>query len=35
MFVGQKMFKTILQGMDNANERGDLCLNHEIPENKN
>ena len=31
---GQKMFKTILQGMNNADEKGDLCLEHEIIDNQ-
>ncbi|MEK6817165.1 MAG: hypothetical protein AABX80_00010 [Nanoarchaeota archaeon] len=31
---GQRMFKAILQSMNNANEKGDLCLEHEIPEDK-
>ncbi|MEK6824183.1 MAG: hypothetical protein AABY06_04065 [Nanoarchaeota archaeon] len=31
---GQKMFNAILQGMNDADKKGDLCLEHEIPENQ-
>ena len=29
---GEKMFNAILKNMEDANERGDLCLNHETSE---
>mgnify|MGYP001614304230 FL=1 len=31
---GQRMFSTILKGMNDANAKGDLCLEHEIPEDQ-
>ena len=31
---GGKMFNAILQGMNDADKKGDLCLEHEIPENQ-
>ena len=31
---GQRMFNAILQGMNNANAKGDLCLEHEIPKDQ-
>ncbi len=27
---GEKMFSAILKNMEEANERGDLCLNHDL-----
>ena len=32
---GQRMFNTILQSMNQADEKGDLCFEHEIPPEKN
>lgn len=31
---GEKMFNAIVQNMENARSKGDLCLEHEIPEKR-
>ena len=31
---GEKMFNAIVQNMENARDKGDLCLEHEISENQ-
>lgn len=31
---GPKMFKAILQGMNDANAKGDLCLQHDVIEDR-
>lgn len=31
---GDKMFSAIVQNMEDARNKGDLCLEHEIPENQ-
>jgi len=31
---GERMFNAILQGMNNADKKGDLGMEHEIPQEK-